>query len=249
MDDATIRSAMVIMTIVLSITPGLLFFWFLRRIWIRVFFWLCRDTRFWVRFIKGGLCLFSGLMLSVIIGVFYQDAWMPGAHLLCDGQVDVASQDFSYKPGQQGTNLSLICTDAEGQQVRITLASIFLSALLYGVALFVLLELIGLMTRTFWRNALTGKVEATMAPPRPPGTAGFVEKILQRAHAAKQASASASKQGFRTADVSVTVNGRPIDSGAGDLVERLQKLKQLREADLIDQSEYDVKRQELLDSL
>lgn len=185
MDDATLSSAMVIITIVLSITPGILFLWFGRRIWIRVFFWLCRNTRPWVRFLRGGVCLFSGLMLSVIIGVFYQEAWMPGAHLLCDGQIHIASQGFSYKPGQSGTSLAVICTEASGQQTRITIASIFLSALLYGIALFVFLELVGLMARTVWRDTFAGDGGAQMAPGSP-GNAGFFENILQRAQAAKQ---------------------------------------------------------------
>lgn len=240
MDDATLSSAMSIVTIVLSIAPGMLFLWFFRRIWIRVFFWLCRNTRPWVRFLRGGVCLFSGLMLSVIIGVFYQEAWMPGAHLLCDGQVDVASQVFSYKPGQRGTDLSLICTEVNGQQTRITIASIFLSALLYGIALFVFLELIGLMARTVWRDTFAGSSGAQMVPGSP-DSAGFFENILRRSEAAKQ--------GFKPAGATVIVNGKPIASGIDDLVERLQTLKQLHDAGLIDKNEYDAKRKELLKNL
>lgn len=149
MDDATFRNALVIGTIVLTLAPSVILFWFSRKFLMRVFFGLCRNTNPWIRLLNVGVCLFSGLMLSVIVGVFYQEAWMPGAYLLCDGQVNVLSQAISYKPGQSGSSLTLICTQANGKQISITLASIFLSALLYAVALFVLLELLGSIARTF----------------------------------------------------------------------------------------------------
>src|SRR3546814_13174963 len=102
--------------------------------------------------LRGGLSLFTGLMLASAVGVLVPQLWLPSAHLLCDGQVEVTSQNYSYKPGQHGTNMAVICTAATGTQTKITLASIFLSALLYGGAMFVLMELVGLMLRTFQRD-------------------------------------------------------------------------------------------------
>lgn len=246
MDDTTLSSALITGSIALTLLPGLVFFWFIRRPLIRVLFWLCRNTHPWIRLLRIGICLFTGLMLSVIVGVFYQEAWMPGAYFLCDGQVEIISQTFSYKPGQHGSNLALLCTDASGKQTRITLASIFLSALLYSVALIILVELFGLMARTFWPATPEDKAQTVQSTATSytdfSGSSEFFQNVLQRAQAAKQKTSSTG--------VTIMVNGKAItSSNSGDLMERLQKLQQLLDAGLIDQSEYDAKRKELLNTL
>lgn len=156
MDDATLGSAITYvglgLGLVLGLVPPLLFAWFGRRLWARLFLGLCRSTGPWGHGLKAGLSLFSGLMLSAAVGVFVPALWSPGAQLLCDGQLDLASQNYSYKPGQHGTSMNLTCTQEGGEQVRITIASIFVSALLYGVLLFLLLELLGFLLRMFRRD-------------------------------------------------------------------------------------------------
>ncbi|HEY9546530.1 MAG TPA: hypothetical protein VIR56_11010, partial [Solimonas sp.] len=152
MDDATLGRVMTYVGLGLGIAPVLLILLLGHRVLIDALLGLCRWKGLLARMLRGGLSLFTGLMLASAVGVLVPQLWLPSAHLLCDGQVEVTSQNYSYKPGQHGTNMAVICTAATGTQTKITLASIFLSALLYGGALFVLMELVGLMLRTFQRD-------------------------------------------------------------------------------------------------
>src|SRR3546814_2404356 len=85
--------------------------------------------------------------------------------------------------------MAVICTAATGTQTKITLASIFLSALLYGGALFVLMELVGLMLRTFQRD--TPAFASRPSPvSRPPGAPRRFASFFPRTDTAKSASAT-----------------------------------------------------------
>lgn len=237
MDDATLGSGIAIIGFSLGITPLLLLIWFGRWMLIDVFFWLCRNPTPASRFLRGGVSLFVGLMLSIAVGVFVPKVLTPAAHLLCNGRIEVASQNYSYKPGQRGTNVTMICAETNGRQTKITIASIFLSALLVGAALFVLMELIGLMSRAFWHDPPTPKGRSSTVS-GPPHNASSFESSFQGTDAQN-----------RSGRPTVIVNGKPIDPGSDDLIERLQKLKTLHDTGLIDADEYEVKKKDILNAL
>ena len=275
MDDATLGHAINYVGIGLAIVPSLLFLWLGNRLWRPALIALCRSTARFVRLLRAGISLFIGLMLASAGGVLIPQLWMPSAHLLCDGQVSVSAQDYSYKPGQHGTSMTVTCTEDDGTQTRITLASIFLSALLYGLALFVLMELIGALLRGVRRDPPTASGGQGSPPWQTPGVQSGFEKFLQRnepsvstdgieglqhlsdklrrvlpgemsALVQQALEASARKH---AGSATVIVNGQHVDVTHDDLAERLQKLKKLHDAGLIDDDEYAAKKSSLLNDL
>mgnify|MGYP001050901855 CR=1 FL=1 len=84
------------------------------------------------------ICGFIGLMIATAGGAIYPPVVQPAAQLLCDGEVSMKSQGYSYKPGQRGVAHTITCAEANGDQREITFQSVFFAAALYGAALFVL---------------------------------------------------------------------------------------------------------------
>lgn len=95
----------------------------------------------WRGVMRAGLSLFIGLMIATAVGAVFPPVVLPAASLICDGAVQLQSQDYSYKPGQRGVSHLISCTRADGSSESITLATVGVAWLGYSAIVFVLLSL------------------------------------------------------------------------------------------------------------
>jgi|GEM_PF-3806807 len=78
---------------------------------------------------------FVAMMLAVVGGVIYPPIVSAVAEpFVCASGIEVQSQAYSYKPGQQGVSRNLLCAEPDGEPRDITLLSIAVATLAYTVA-------------------------------------------------------------------------------------------------------------------
>lgn len=207
-----------------------------------------RERSFLSRF---GVTLFAVLPVSLFVGLMIGTAGVAvhppiafiATPLVCAGEVEVESQNYSYRPGQSGVTRTIWCvTRGEGGKPArddITFKAIGASFLVYSAIAFVLLQLLWWMLRPRFAGLFRRKV------PRAAQIAGLdLSTILsQVAEAVERGDAKVSVR-------NMTTDLRDGDGPAGDdLAERLATLRQLRDQGLITAAEYEAKRAELLSRL
>jgi hypothetical protein len=86
-----------------------------------------------------GVCLFIGIViLSTGIGMVAAPVQGISAPLVCGGdEVERTADQYSYKPGQVGWEISWNCVDAaSGERQDRTIAVIMASGVIYAIVLF-----------------------------------------------------------------------------------------------------------------
>lgn len=119
---------------------------------------------------------FVGLMIATIGGAIHPPLVQPTAQLLCDGTVQMQSQNYSYKPGQSGVSHTISCIAPDGAADEITLSSVFAAAALYGTAIFVLRLLWWLFRR---QGDAAGPDTLTGLSPESPSGDGLIDLTRQ----------------------------------------------------------------------
>jgi len=95
----------------------------------------------------------TSLLLGVAIvatagGAIYPPLIKIAQPLVCDGELEVKSGGYSYKPGQSGTTHNIYCVNPTTQdRVEMTIKSVFVAGLIYSAIIFVVLLPIGYLMR------------------------------------------------------------------------------------------------------
>ena len=191
------------------------------------------------------------LPLSLGIGLFVSGIgttmWPPvsawAAPLACSGTVDVQSDHYTTPSGGSGVSRHFYCVTGDGKDQageEITFSAIGIAGLLYAAIVFVLMQIFAAprMRRAAEARASVvdygGGVRAQglSSPTELQAILGQVAEALQRGQA------------------DIKVHNVTIDGGgAGDPAARLAALKQLHEAGLIDDEDYEAKKAEILSGL
>lgn len=164
-------------------------------------------------------CGFCGLMIAVVGGVIHPPVIELGGAALCDGNLATDTQAYSYKPGQSGTSLAILCTQRSGAVDDITLPAIGMSALIYSGVL-----LMAALLLWKWLSALRTR-QAAMSG------AGMMRINIGVA---------------RHVQGNVAVDPAGTDA---TVEARLRRLQALRDRDMISEAEYQTKRAQILSAL
>lgn len=147
---------------------------------------------------------FIGLMIATAGGAIHPPLVQPAAQLLCDGEVSLRSQGYSYKPGQSGVAHTITCTSSEGDKREITFQSVFFAAALYGAVLFVLHLLWWLLRRR--SDAPDPDAATGLSPDGVPGGSGG-QGIAGWAGSFSQATSGRHGGGAGVGDLGSTLQG------------------------------------------
>jgi hypothetical protein len=182
--------------------------------------------------------LFIGLMIASAGGALYPPLLTVAAPVLCDGNMDITSRGYSYKPGQSGTSHTIRC-ERQGRVEEITLRAVGVSTLIYGAGAWVLLTLLHLRSKRH-------RAENPMEPGAGLGGLAAADDIFV-------ALTQKLKSGTRSPMI-FDLHGRasPLPGGAsssGDMATRLRQLKTLRDQGLISEQDYESRKQEILNEL
>lgn len=174
--------------------------------------------------------LFMGYVLWVVaVGSVWPSLLQVAAPLVCpDGQFQILTHAYSYKPGQSGTSVNVACLLADGGQRPILGTTIFWAGLIWSAVF---------LTFWLWLGKLGLRV-IRLGPKRESG-----ESAREHEQRSRQ------WLNARTAAANAAAKARIADRDGGDLVGRLRQLKALRDDGLIDEAAYTVKRDEILDEL
>lgn len=204
--------------------------------------------------IIAGVSLFLGLMVAVAGGAMFPSILEPGAEMVCQGEVEVVSHHYSYKPGQSGVSRTFLCHEPDAQPREMTFAAIGISTLLFSGAIFLLLGLWGLWRH--WRAPRGGDAtEGTVMPAAPPHTPPSDPRaaLLQSMAQMLQAQAAGKTRVMTPDEVKTFFNTSTqvhVDEGHDrSPAARMKLLDELLAQKLISKEEYDRKRAEILDAL
>lgn len=195
------------------------------------------------------VALFVALMLATAGVAIWPRMAAPGAAILCgSGEVVYESYGASYRPGEYTVTRTLYCQTGEGKDAardEITFQAAGISFLLYAVIAFLLLQFVA---RPLLRRRADRTLEAARlgspAGSGAPGAAIDLGGILGRvAQAVERGEATVV---VRNASVE---EGATADPAAGDIAERLARLRALRDQGLITVQDYDAKKAEILSRL
>ncbi|MFC4296995.1 SHOCT domain-containing protein [Castellaniella hirudinis] len=249
-DESSIAAGITILGIVLPLALPVVILFFLRRripglsalFSIRNQF-LSRLLGYqWFRIPVG---LFIGLMIASAGGALHPPLLTVAAPVLCDGDMDISSRNYSYKPGQSGMAHTIRC-EREGRLQEVTLRAIGVSTLIYGTGAWVLLTLLYLCSRRHQDENPTGGLAAGIS-------AGFGGRVstddLIAAFTQKMKKGAGSPATFDLRSHTITSSGGTSSSTGGDAASRLRQLKALRDQGLISAQDYESRKQEILDEL
>jgi hypothetical protein len=200
---------------------------------------------------RGGLktSLLFLLPLSLAIGFMVAGIgtamWPPlsswAGPLACSGTIDVQSDHYTTPSGGSGVSRHIYCLSGAGKdaaQDEITFPAIGIAGLAYAAIIFVLLQIFAAP-----RMRRSGRARATMTD--------FGDGISARGIASpaelKAILGQVSDALQRGGGTGVGVHEVTIEEGeGGDVAHRLALLKQLREAGLISEDDYEAKKAELI---
>lgn len=193
--------------------------------------------------------LFIGVMIASAGTALYPPVTAIANPLICRGEIDYQSQNYSYRPGQRGVERYIYCLSGTGKEARedVTLRAVFWSFVLYSAISFILLRLIVVpLLRRRFRRALSA-MRVRSAPSFSRGGASSaasvdVQDILARV-------SEALEQGRGNVVVRNMSFGPDEPGGDDDVAARLAQLRQLRENGLITSEDYDNKKAEILSRL
>lgn len=170
------------------------------------------------------VCAFCGIMVAAVGGALHPPVITVAAPYVCDGTIETQSQDYSYRPGQQGTAHNVFCIEADGNRRDITLRAFGAASLYYTLIILAAAFVLGGLVR--------------LLKPRRAGTAQPRGDMAQ--HLADRLRVDA--------DILRRTSARPGAEG-GSVEERLRHLQALRDGRLISEAEYQAKRAEILSGL
>ena len=176
----------------------------------------------------GLLCIsgFSGLMVATAGGALHPPVITVAAPYVCDGAVDLRSQNYSYRPGQSGVARTILCTGANGEVRDITLKTIG-AATIYYTLIFMAVGLV----LAFLLRLLTPRLSV---------------RAGSSSEAAEAAALYLNERLLVGADI---VRRNPRPTGDDSVRRRLENIQALRDENLISEEEYQAKRAEVLSSL
>ena len=209
---------------------------------------------------RFGVSLFGVLPISLFIGVMIASAGVAvhppiafiATPLVCSGEVEVESQNYSYRPGQSGVTRTIYCLSgsAGGKPARedITTKAIGASFLAYSAIAFLLLRFLvvpplrrRLAGMFRWQGA-RGAPDAGVTGGGAAGAGVDLKSILaQVAEAVERGGAKVTVRNHRF--------GMPDGPADDDPAERLAQLKRLHEQGLISAADYEAKKAEILSGI
>jgi hypothetical protein len=170
------------------------------------------------------VCAFCGIMVAAVGGALHPPVITVAAPYVCDGMIETQSQDYSYRPGQQGTAHNVFCSEADGNRRDITLRTFGAASLYYTLIILAAAVVLGGLLR------LLKPRRAAPAQPR----ADLAQYLADRLRV--------------DADI-LRRTGTRQDSDSESAEQRLRHLQSLRDGGLISESEYQAKRAEILAGL
>lgn len=245
-DESSIAAGITILGIVLPIALPIVILFFLRRripglsalFSIRNQFLSRLLSYQWFRIPIG---LFIGLMIATAGGALHPPLLTVAAPVLCDGDMDISSRNYSYKPGQSGTAHTIRC-EREGRVQEVTLRAIGVSTLIYGAGAWVLLTLLYLRSKRQQDENPTAGLSS--------GFGGRVSADdLIAAFTQKMKKSTGSPVTFDLRSFTTPSSGGTSAPTGGDTAARLRQLKALRDQGLISAQDYESRKQEILDEL
>jgi len=177
------------------------------------------------------ICAFGGVMVASAGGAIHPPLVTVAAPYVCDGTVETRSQNYSYKPGQQGVAHHIFCTGPDGERRDITLRTVGAAAVYYTLLLFPIVLLLAMIVRRTVRSRIADMSNRV-------GSQGMADLKAVMAERLRIDADIVRRTGTRRADA----NEETIEN-------RLQHLQSLRDGGLISEEEYQVKRTEILSSL
>lgn len=174
-----------------------------------------------------GISLFTGLMITSIGGALHPQLTNIAAPMACSGgQFNIASSQYSYKPGQHGVTHRMTCTDpVTGERSDVTFRVLGWSTLIFSGIVFVPLLILGLLLMKFLRRAF-----AAMKSSSPAGISGDYAGDL--------------RQAFDNAIKRQAGSHRDTDNH--DVEDSLRELKRLRDNGLIDDADFAARKTAIL---
>lgn len=249
-DESNIAAGITILGIVLPLAVPVVILFFLRRripglsalFSIRNQFLSRLFGRQWLRI---PVSLFIGLMIATAGGALHPPLLTVAAPVLCDGDMDISSRSYSYKPGQSGTAHTIRC-EREARVQEVTLRAIGVSTLIYGAGAWVLLTLLVLLSKRQQDESPTGGLGAGLS-------SGFGGRVsadeLIAAFTQKMKKNTGSPATFDPRSFTTTSSGGTSSPANGDATTRLRQLKALRDQGLISAQDHESRKQEILDEL
>lgn len=171
--------------------------------------------------------LFVGMVLwTVALGSIFPDITRIAGPLACpQGQFELVSQSYSYRPGQQGVSRTFFCVHEGGAREEVTGTTIVYAGLLYSALL---------LAGWLWLGKLGVRV-LRLGPRRQPGESEADHEARVRRELQARL---------------VTGRGPPGEPPASrDPAERLSQLKRLRDVGLIDAADFDARKARILDDI
>lgn len=192
--------------------------------------------------------LFFGILFGTAGTAVHPPLAFVATPLVCAGEVEIESRNYSYRPGQSGVSRSFWCVtdEAGGKPARadITMKTILAAMLVYSLIAFVPLWLIGRLVRRgvggMFRRATSGAGPSAFGGTAP-GEAVDLSGILSRV-----------SEAVRSGNARVQVRQARVDlrgDGEAGLAERLEMLQALHARGLITDAEYAAKKAEILAGL
>ncbi len=248
-DESNIFAGITILSIALPLIAPVTILFFLRRripglsaaLSIRNAFFSRLLGHQWLRI---PISLFIGLMIATAGGALHPPLLTVAAPVLCDGDMDISSRNYSYKPGQSGTSHTIRC-EREGRVQEVTLRAIGVSTLIYGAGAWVLLTLLNLRSKRQQDENPNEGLAAGIS-------SGFGGRVLAddliAAFTQKMKKGTGSPVTFNLRSFTTTPSSGETPSG-GDVASRLKQLKALRDQGLISAQDYESRKQDILNEL
>jgi hypothetical protein len=187
--------------------------------------------------------LFVGLMIAGPGTAVYPPVSTVAAPLICAGAVEVDSNYYSVRPGENGVSRTIHCVSGSGKAAArddITWKAIGLAFLIYSAIAFLILRfLVAPWLRRRAERALLAAGIRSPANPNAPASPADLRSILNQVSAAVQ-----------RGQANVVVHDtQVVDLSDDDPAGRLAQLKQLRDQGLITAADYEAKKAEILSGL
>ena len=194
------------------------------------------------------LSLAFGFMIAGIGTAMWPPVSAWAAPLICSGTVDVQSDHYSTPSGGSGVSRHISCLTGAGKDVareEITFSAIGIAGLLYAAIAFLLLRIFAVPRM---RHGAAETLTAVTDFGGGISASGIASPVDLQAILGQVAEALQQGQ----ADVRVhsfTIDGAAAAGEADNPAQRLARLKQLHDAGLIDDQDYEAKKDEILSGL
>jgi hypothetical protein len=91
-----------------------------------------------IAMLAGGSLFIGFVLISVAVGAIFPSIHKLTAPLICNGDVEIETLQYSYKPGQMGWEHHIYCTGESGDRREITFPAIGVTGLIASAILFVI---------------------------------------------------------------------------------------------------------------